>query len=396
MTVELDTAADALSVMMSQSSISVWQEDWSAVAGFIRELRASGDDPVAYCTAQPETCQALHARVRIYDVNEPALLMMRADDKAQLLGGLSKVLPYSVFTFPLWLAAIARGERSYRGEAVVRRLDGTLCECLISAMLPAALEDLSRISVLVIDTASYRGGTTILDTLQHASRLAAMGVLTASIAHEVKNPLAAIMTNADACRRWLRQPSPNLGEAEEAIRAIVRDAIRARDVVERTLAFLRPAPSGQQEIDIVNLINGAIVLIMSDLRGYDVEIEFLPDERLPHGYADPIQVQQVLINLMLNASQAMAAQETGRLISIRAREAAEEIVIEVADQGPGLRPEQFSRLFEPFYSSKQGGIGMGLAVSRACVEANGGRIWAENRRARGARFCFTLNPAANG
>lgn len=382
--------------MASQSGVSVWLEDWSAVAGFIRELRHCGQDPAAYCTAQPETCQALHAQVRIYDVTESALLMMRAGDKAQLLGSLTKVLPYSVFTFPLWLAAIARGEPVYRGEAVVRRLDGTLCECLISALLPQALDNLSRIAVLVIDISAYRGSGTILSTLQYASRLGAMGILTASIAHEVKNPLAAIMSNADACSRWLRQPSPNLDEAEEAVRAVIRDAIRARDVVERTLAFLRPAPSGQQEVDVANLINSAIVLIMSDLRRYDVEIEFLPDERLPRAHADPIQVQQVLINLMLNASQAMAAQDAGRVISLRAREAAAEIVIEVADQGPGLGPEQFGRLFEPFYSSKQGGIGMGLAVSRACVEANGGRIWAVNRRARGARFCFTLNPAVKG
>jgi signal transduction histidine kinase len=274
----------------------------------------------------------------------------------------------------------------------VKRLDGRLCECLIGAALPADLDDLSRVAVYVIDITEYRGrpGASVLSTILHGSRLAAMGALTASIAHEVKNPLAAIVTNAAAGRRWLRNAEPNLAEAEEAIASIVKDAMRAREIVDRTLSFLRPLPLGKESVDVVSLVNDVIIMLMRDLRRLEVEIEFRPEGELPPVFADPIQIQQILINLILNAAQALAGCLQSRLITIRAAEQGREIILEVADQGPGIAPDQFGRLFEPFYSTKSGGIGMGLAVSRACAEANGGRIWARSEGEGGTSFFFTL------
>jgi signal transduction histidine kinase len=387
-----DQAAHWFHDLLPNGGVSVWWEDWSAVAGFAARLRASQEDVISYCAKHPNEYQALHAQVMVTDVNEVAVRMMRAAGKSQLIGPLSAILPYSVFTFPQWLAAITAGVPAHRGQTAVRRLDGELCECLITAALPADLDDLSRIAVLVIDITEYRGrtGASVLSAIQHASRLSAMCALTASIAHEIKNPLAAVVTNAGAARRWLRQPEANLQEAEEAIAGVVQDANRAREIVDRTLSFLRPVTGGKEALDIVSLVNDVIVMVMTDLRRSGVEIDFRPEAALPRVIADPVQVQQILINLILNAAQALTGGQCSRLITLRATEENGMILVEVTDRGPGITPEQFGRLFEPFYSTKSGGIGMGLAVCRACVEANGGRIWASSALNAGSSFFFTL------
>jgi signal transduction histidine kinase len=374
------------------SGVSVWWEDWSPVADFAAKLRASGEDVIGYCAKHPQEYQALHSRVMITDVNEAALRMMRATSKSQLIGPLSVIVPYSIFTFPQWLAAIAGAKPSHRWQTAVRRLDGELCECLIAAALPGNLEGLSRIAVLVIDITDYLGrtGTSVLSAIQHASRLSAMGALTASIAHEIKNPLAAIVTNAGAGRRWLQQTAPNLREAEEAINSVVQNANRAREIVDRTLSFVSPLPAGKEEIDIASLVNDVILMMITDLRRSEVKLDFRTEGFLPRVFADPLQVQQVLVNLILNAAQALTGTDFFREIMLCIKGESSNILVEVADRGPGIMPEQFGRLFEPFYSTKSGGIGMGLAVCRACVEANGGRIWASSELNSGSSFFFTL------
>ena len=378
--------------LLPNGGVAVHIEDWSAVAGFIQKLRDSGEEPLAYCAKHSDEYQGLHAQVLLTDTNEAGLRIIGASHKSQILGPLSAILPYSVFTFPRWLAAIARGDAAYRGQAAIRRLDGQLSECLVAAALPSDLAELSRIAVLAIDITEYRGraGATMLSTIQHASRLSAMGALTASIAHEVKNPLAAIATNAGASRRWLRQAKPNLAEADAAIANVVQDAKRAREIVDRTLSFLRPAPSGKIMFDIVTVVNDVIPMIIGDLRRCEVEIQFKPTSALPQVFADPIQVQQVLVNLILNATQALSETNSVRLITVGITGEDKTVTLEVADNGPGIAPEHLSRLFEPFYSTKSGGIGMGLAVCKDCVEANGGRIWANSVPSKGSSFFFTL------
>jgi signal transduction histidine kinase len=252
--------------------------------------------------------------------------------------------------------------------------------------------DLKHLAVLVIDISDYRGGPgpTVQSTIERASRVAAMGTLTASIAHEVKNPLAAIVVNAGACRRWLRLPVPDLAEAEDAIASVMNDAVRAQEVVDRTLSFLKPTPSKAVELDITSVIRDTILLTMWDVQRYDVTVEFLPDSQLPTVFADLIRVQQILMNLILNAVQAMLNVQRGRRIIIRVHDDKDMVLVEVADMGTGIASEQLDRIFEPFYSTKNTGIGMGLAVSRACVEANGGRIWVKTVLGAGTSFYFTV------
>ena len=344
------------------SGISVWLEDWSAVANFVEKVRASGESPEAFCASHRAECQALHKKVLITDVNDATLKMMRTQQKSQLLGPMSEVLPYSIFTFPRWIAALARGDDAYRGQTAVERRDGELCECLIAAALPSDLSGLSRIAVLVIDVGEYRGrsGAGILSAIQHSSRLAAIGALTASIAHEVKSPLAAILTNAAAARRWLSKPEPDLKEAEQAIDGLAEDARRVREIIDRTLSFLKPTAPGRSDLDVLRVVDDVIMMMVADLQRETVEIAFRPEDNLPRVLADAIQVQQVLINLVQNATQALQQISGSRTIMIHASVRDQNVLIEVADNGPGMSPDQFGRLFEPFYSTKSAGIGMGL------------------------------------
>jgi C4-dicarboxylate-specific signal transduction histidine kinase len=232
--------------------------------------------------------------------------------------------------------------------------------------------------------------------LAHAARVATLGELTASIAHEVNQPLMAVVTSGEASLRWLRRDPPDLGEAESAIDRIVAEGRRASEIVKRVRAFLKKAPEQTSDLDVAAIVAEAVELVQRGLARDRIDLTVELDPDLPMVAGDRIQLQQVLVNLMVNAGQAMADAEGPRTLIIATRRHDNEAVaISVADSGPGIDEAYIDRLFDPFFTTKAQGMGMGLAICRTTAEAHGGRLLVESERGQGATFTLIL-PAKQG
>src|SRR6476660_7244543 len=228
--------------------------------------------------------------------------------------------------------------------------------------------------------------------LAHANRVATMGQLTASIAHEIKQPIAAARTNAAAALRFLDKSPPDVAEVSEALTCIVNDADRASDVVDRIGSLIKKAPPRKEVVDLNAAILEVTALIRSEAIKAGVTVGTQLVDELPCIQGDRVQLQQVMLNLLVNAIQSMSDVEDGNrelhisTVSIEP----EGVCVAVRDTGHGLRPEGLPRLFEPFYTTKPDGMGMGLSICRSIIEAHGGRLWATRCEPRGALFQFTI------
>jgi signal transduction histidine kinase len=227
--------------------------------------------------------------------------------------------------------------------------------------------------------------------LAHANRVTTMGQLTASIVHEVKQPITAAVTYALAARRWLSAEPPNFREVDDALSLIVKEGDRAGEVIGRIRDLIKKAPPRKDRVEINGAIREVIELTYSEAvkNGVSVQTQFA--ESLPLIQGDRVQLQQVMLNLIVNAIQSMSGVEDGnRELHISTRNEPDGVSVGVRDTGPGLSPESLSRLFEPFYTTKPEGMGMGLSICRSIVEAHGGRLWAIPCEPRGALFQFTI------
>jgi C4-dicarboxylate-specific signal transduction histidine kinase len=243
--------------------------------------------------------------------------------------------------------------------------------------------------------------------LDQVTRVAALGELTASIAHEVNQPLAAVVNNANASLRWLSRDAPNLAEACNAIRRIIRDGNRAGDVISRMRALFKKVSTTKESFDINEVIEEVVTLAQSELQRNRVSLQTQLASDLPLISGDRIQLQKVLFNLLMNAIEAMSGVEEGpRELWVSSEKvtgtsgeseksqpalaAAEWTLIAVRDSGPGLDVKSFDRLFDAFYTTKSHGLGMGLAISRSIIEAHRGDLRATANDSRGAVFQFRL------
>jgi len=226
--------------------------------------------------------------------------------------------------------------------------------------------------------------------LSRVSRVTTMGELTASLAHEVNQPIAAAVTNANTCLRWLTRDQPDLEEARAAAMRIVKDGTRAAEIIKRTrLLFKKGAPQ-RELVDVNEVIREMTVLLRSEAARYKVSVRTDLAKDLPQVMGDRVQLQQVLMNLMLNGIEAMKEVEGTRELGIKSeRGENEQVQLTVSDTGVGL-PQQAEQIFKAFFTTKQQGTGMGLSISRSIVELHGGRLWAGENSPRGASFYFTL------
>ena len=228
--------------------------------------------------------------------------------------------------------------------------------------------------------------------LAHVNRVMTLGELTASIAHEVNQPLAGIVTNGAASLRWLNRKPPELDEARGAVQSMIDDGMRASEVIKRIRALSKKAELQKLRLDVNDLIDDVVRLVERELLDHLVSLRLEVAAALPAVLGDRVQLQQVIINLVMNGMEAMAA-VTGRprVLVIRAhRHEGEQVLIEVRDSGVGIEPQVIDNLFNAFFTTKPNGMGMGLSISRSIIEAHGGRIWATRNSGAGATFQFTL------
>jgi PAS domain S-box-containing protein len=228
--------------------------------------------------------------------------------------------------------------------------------------------------------------------LAHANRVATMGQLTASIAHEVNQPIAAAFTNAQAALRWLGARPPDLEEVRQALGRIVKDANRAGDVIGRIRELIKKAPPRKDRVDINEAIREVIELTRVEAAKNGAAVQTALGKGLPLIEGDRVQLQQVALNLIVNAVQAIGAVTEGprELLITTARAEPSGVLVAVKDTGPGVAPGKLAQLFAPFYTTKPDGLGMGLSICRSIIEAHGGRLWVTANLPRGAIFNFTV------
>jgi C4-dicarboxylate-specific signal transduction histidine kinase len=228
--------------------------------------------------------------------------------------------------------------------------------------------------------------------LAHANRVTTMGQLAASIAHEVTQPIAAAVTNANAALRWLRSQPPDLEEVRQAVDHIVRNGRRAGDVLGRIRALIKKVPPRHDRLDINETILEVVELTRHELLRQRVSLQTALAQGLPLIRGDRIQLQQIILNLVMNAVEAMSDvnEEARALLISTAQDETNDVLVSVLDSGPGLSPESLEHLFDPFHTTKPAGMGMGLSICRSIIEAHGGRVWAAANVPRGAIFRFTL------
>jgi C4-dicarboxylate-specific signal transduction histidine kinase len=223
-----------------------------------------------------------------------------------------------------------------------------------------------------------------------------MGELAASLSHEILHPIATARNNARAGIRFLEMDPPNVDEAREAFGCVVKDADRAKNIVARVRDHIKKAPPRRQSFDLNEAVREALIMVRSTIDRNKIALNTYLTDELIRVQGDRVELQQVIVNLILNAVEAMSSidERMGELtIKIEKRETEGGVLVQVRDSGPGISPENLDRVFKPFYTTKTSGVGMGLSICRSIINRHGGRLWAGSNEPRGAVFQFMLPPA---
>jgi signal transduction histidine kinase len=226
--------------------------------------------------------------------------------------------------------------------------------------------------------------------LAHLSRVTTMGELTASLAHEIRQPIAAALTNAKTCLRWLGRDDPDVPEAREAASRLVTDVTRAADIIGRISLLFKKGAMQHELVDVNELILEMIVLLRNEGTRYSISIRTELAANLPKVMADRVQLQQVFMNLILNGIDAMKEIIGEGELTIKSNNDDNKLLISVSDTGVGFPPDQREQIFSAFFTTKEHGTGMGLPISRSIIESHGGQLWATGAPGQGAIFQFTL------
>jgi C4-dicarboxylate-specific signal transduction histidine kinase len=297
-----------------------------------------------------------------------------------------------------WRASLAAGE-PFESEARFRRVDGEYRWLLARAVPSRDVHGkILRWYGLLADIADRKRAEEERERLReletelaHINRVSMMGELAASIAHEINQPLSGVVTNGSACLRWLAANVPNLDEAREAARRIVRDGKRAAELVTRIRALTKRAPMPRERLDLNETIRDVLVLVADRVRREDVSIRTDFADDVSPVLGDRIQLQQVVLNLVMNAIEAMSTVgDRPRQLLIRTRNIEDRAQVTVEDSGPGFDPDGSEKMFDPFYTTKPSGMGMGLSICRSIVQSHGGRLWATAKHGPGTMFHFAL------
>ncbi len=298
-----------------------------------------------------------------------------------------------------WRAAL-RSNSTFEAEARIRGADGSYRWFLVRAV-PQMDGDgaLARWYGIHIDIEKqHRAQQSLAEAQEEQSRIShllSLAEMAASIAHELNQPLTAVVTHAAACREWLREDALNVAKASATAEKILQESTRASAVVSRVRALFRKEVQTCELTDMSGLIRGVERLLRDEAIRRDVAVRLILADQSPKLNVDPVQIQQVLLNLALNGMDAMSKVTGSRNLTIRLLEkGTDEATISIEDQGPGIPEDISKRIFEPFFTTKPNGTGMGLAICRSIVELHDGRLWAENRSGGGAVFHFTVRTQA--
>jgi len=380
------------------AGVSIWEEDFSQVKAAIDALKAGGvNDLRGYTAAHPEFVRCAIPMVKVTDVNEATVKLFAAKNKENLLTSLDRVfLPETEEVFREELIAIAEGRTHCESETVLQTLTADRLTVLFTITFPRPPAELDRVLVTIVDITERKRAEEALQKaeaqLAHVTRVTTMGELASSIAHEVNQPLAAVTTNGNAALRWLAADPPSLDEVRACLSRIIRDGVRASEVVARIRALVKKSTPERERLDVVEVIQEALTMAHTEARRHRVAVRTDCAADTPAAWGDRVQLQQVILNLVMNGIDAMK-NVTDRPRELLVRCGGGEpgtMLVSVRDSGVGLDRNSVDRIFDAFYTTKPDGLGMGLSISRSIVEAHGGRLWASANDNHGATFQLTL------
>jgi len=379
--------------IFEQSRVVLWERDYSQVRAFLMALKADGvKDLREYVKTHPEIIATCIALIRTIAANKAAreLLGTLRDDSAT--GSMRPHLAANDATFFDLMEAIFTEQRSFEGKGQLFTADGQPKLVLMSMSLPEDPSKFDRVVVGVVDiTEREMTQKALLEAqaeLTRASRAATVGALSASLAHELNQPLGALVVNAQTMLRWINRDPPDLAAIERSAERMIRDSQRASDIIHNTRSMLSHELRAPDRVDLPELIRETLALMEHDLgrEGISVDVSYGTSTKTVS--AVRIELQQVLINLITNAIQAMTEPNASRrklLIETDRRDDGF-VRVSVRDFGPGLSDEVMAHLFAPFFTTKLSGMGMGLSICRSTMEARGGELLARNHADGGAVF----------
>ena len=379
--------------------ISLWQIDTHELMAVLVRLRREGvTDLDAYMDSHPDFLPEMMQLMRVEQVNDRTVRLFGGQSPSQFVGPIAPYWQDSLGTLRRSLVARFAGAESYAEETQVRGLDGRKLDVFYTSAFPAALSEMGIGLVGAIDIGDRIEAERKLRQVQadfaHAARVATLGELTAGIAHEVNQPLAAIVTNGEASLRWLAREAPDVEEVRTLAARMVADARRAADIIAHIRAMATRQAPVPARVDVNALVGDSLGFLRHELTANGIAVSPALAAGLPPVCVDRTQIQQVLVNLAVNAVQAMAQAGIAepRMVLRTAAVEGDRVRIEVEDNGPGIDSDRAARLFDSFFTTKPGGLGIGLSLSRSIVEAHGGEIGFVDTGG-GACFSFTL-PAA--
>jgi two-component system sensor kinase FixL len=380
--------------------MALWQVDASHMGRIYAEIRGQGvSDFAAYLDEHPELVDYAATSVPVTDVNRAAMEMFGAANPLELMRHVGYLFTATPDALRNVMIGRFNGQQNHAEPIKVRTLDGRLLDVQFSVTYPKPPVELDVTIFSMVDVTERISIRAELNQLQadfaHAARLSTLGELASSIAHEVNQPLAAIVTNAETSLRWLGRDEPNVEKAKELTARITASARRANEIVQRVRGMAAKRTPEPTALDLNDIVRESLAFVRHEIETQAIRVATDLGRGLPRAMGDRVQLQQVIVNLLVNAVQAMGACcEAGREIQLVT--AAEEggLAFTLRDTGPGISPDHLSRVFDGFFTTKDGGMGIGLAICHSIIAEHGGTISVSNHPEGGAAFRFTLPVAA--
>jgi PAS domain S-box-containing protein len=392
--------------LFEYAPVALAQLDAGNRTNLLKQVKDQGvTDLKAYFDQHPDVLWRIKNASTVVNVNRRMVEMFGARDASELLGKTHRFWQRSPETHLHGLESRLRGESKFQAEMEVDTLDGRVINVVITLARPKELDRLGINFIGFVDVTDQVRATRMLQKLQgefaHAARISMLGELTASIAHEINQPLTAIMANGEASLYWLNRSEPDILKARESIGRIIEATNRSDEIISRLRSMAAGRAPRFADVSLNRLIDEAIEFLSHQIKSKNVEVSLELDGTLPVLSGDPIQLQQVVVNLIVNAIQAMDQPNIRRrALVIRTASCKGDVVCcSFEDGGPGIDPSDLVRLFNSFFTTKDTGMGMGLPVSRAIVETHGGHMRADNQSVLGgARFVVMLpvRPTVSG
>jgi PAS domain S-box-containing protein len=377
--------------------VALLQIDSSRAGEVYEEIKAKGTtDMGAYLDAHPELIDFAINAVRVTDVNQQAVSLFGGTGPSDFIGPVAFLFAASKQTARRVIIARFNGDLSHSETTKIKTFDGRIRDVQLSVTYPVDSKKLDATLVCVEDITDRLRTEGQLRQLQaefaHAARIATLGELASSIAHEVNQPLAAILTNAETSLRWLSREDPNVTKVEQLTSRIVKNAQHASDIVNRIRGMTTKNESERTTLDLNEVITDALLFIRHDIESRSIDLDVRLDPQIPAAAGDRVQLQQVVINLLVNSIQAMASPDVvRRQLDLRTkRDKDGRVVFSIHDSGSGIAEKDMDKLFESFFTTKSAGMGIGLAICRSIITSHGGSISARNHPAGGAEFQFWL------